>query len=398
MTASLAITRLDLQGVRNLADQRLTLDHKQAIALIGPNGAGKTNLLEAVSLLSPGRGVRRAKFSDIACSSNASTSEESPKGWNIAAKVTLGEDQLDIGVGWEPGTSRKQARIDGTPARSQVELGQWMNVLWLIPAMDRLFMEGPQGRRRFLDRLVFGFDPAHAGRIQSYEQAVRQRLRLLLSAAENSGNIHKADPRWLDALETEIATRGTSIAAARQQMAARLEQACQVEAHLEGESDNKGEFAPFPSAHISVCGQIEDWLLTCPSVEVETRFKDQLAANRAQDAAHGTTACGPHRSDMRVVYARKNIAAENCSTGEQKALLVGMTLAAARLQTAERGTPPLLLLDEVAAHLDPQRRAALYERLYALGGQIWMTGTEPALFEDLKDSQSIQVKAGKILV
>ena len=391
MTASLAITRLDLQGVRNLADQRLTLDPKQAIALIGPNGAGKTNLLEAVSLLSPGRGVRRAKFSDIACS----TSDENPPsknigGWNIAAKVTFGQDQLDIGVGWEPGTSRKQARIDGTPARSQIELGQWMNVLWLIPAMDRLFMEGPQGRRRFLDRLVFGFDPAHAGRIQSYEQAVRQRLRLLLSATENSGNINKADPRWLDALETEIATRGTSIAAARQQMAARLEQACQVE--------DKDHAAPFPSAHISVCGQIEDWLLSCPSVEVETRFKDQLTATRAQDAAHGTTACGPHRSDMRVVYARKNIAAENCSTGEQKALLVGMTLAAARLQTAERGTPPLLLLDEVAAHLDPQRRAALYERLYALGGQIWMTGTEPALFDDLKDGQSIQVKAGKILV
>ena len=391
MTASLAITRLDLQGVRNLEDQRLALDHKQAIALIGPNGAGKTNLLEAVSLLSPGRGVRRAKFSDIACS----TSDENPPsknigGWNIAAKVTFGQDQLDIGVGWEPGTSRKQARIDGTPARSQIELGQWMNVLWLIPAMDRLFMEGPQGRRRFLDRLVFGFDPAHAGRIQSYEQAVRQRLRLLLSATENSGNINKADPRWLDALETEIATRGTSIAAARQQMAARLEQACQVE--------DKDHAAPFPSAHISVCGQIEDWLLSCPSVEVETRFKDQLTATRAQDAAHGTTACGPHRSDMRVVYARKNIAAENCSTGEQKALLVGMTLAAARLQTAERGTPPLLLLDEVAAHLDPQRRAALYERLYALGGQIWMTGTEPALFDDLKDGQSIQVKAGKILV
>ena len=396
MTASLAITRLDLQGVRNLEDQRLVLDHKQAIALIGPNGAGKTNLLEAVSLLSPGRGVRRAKFSDIACSSSdkTPTGENSPskntKGWNIAAKVTFGEDQLDIGVGWEPGTSRKQARIDGTPARSQVELGQWMNVLWLIPAMDRLFMEGPQGRRRFLDRLVFGFDPAHAGRIQSYEQAVRQRLRLLLSAAESGGNINKADPRWLEALETEIATRGTSIAAARQQMAARLEQACQIE--------DKDHAAPFPSAGINVCGQIEDWLLTCPSVEVETRFKDQLAATRAQDAAHGTTACGPHRSDMRVVYARKNIAAENCSTGEQKALLVGMTLAAARLQTAERGTPPLLLLDEVAAHLDPQRRAALYERLYALGGQIWMTGTEPSLFGDLKDGQSIQVKAGKILV
>ena len=384
MTASLAITRLDLQGVRNLEDQRLVLDHKQAIALIGPNGAGKTNLLEAVSLLSPGRGVRRAKFSDIACS----TSGENPKGWNIAAKVTLGEDQLDIGVGWEPGTSRKQARIDGTPARSQVELGQWMNVLWLIPAMDRLFMEGPQGRRRFLDRLVFGFDPAHAGRIQSYEQAVRQRLRLLLSTAENGGHINAADPRWLEALETEIATRGTSIAAARQQMATRLEQACQIE--------DKDHAAPFPSAGITVCGQIEDWLLSCPAVEVEARFKDQLAATRPQDATHGTTACGPHRSDMRVVYARKNVAAEHCSTGEQKALLVGMTLAAARLQTAERGTPPLLLLDEVAAHLDPQRRAALYERLYALGGQIWMTGTEPTLFEDLKDSQSIHVKDGRI--
>jgi DNA replication and repair protein RecF len=356
------VIRLVLTDFRNYRSARLDLD-AGPVVLTGPNGAGKTNLLEAVSFLSPGRGLRRARLGEIDRQDRAEPAGNS--GWAVATTVATGRGRVRIGTGREPeGGERRVVRIDGEPARNQAALAECLGVLWLTPQMDRLFVEGPGARRRFLDRLVLGLDPAHASRVAAYEQAMRERARLLRDGP--------SDPVWLAALEEVMAQQGVAVAAGRRDTVERLDQVC---AAAEG---------PFPRARLNLAGAVEDWLGTMPALEAEEKFKAALAENRNADGAAGGAVLGPHRSDLAVSYADKGIAAENASTGEQKALLIAIVLAQAALQRASRGEPPLLLLDEVAAHLDAARRAALFEALAGLESQTWITGTDAALFAPLQ--------------
>jgi len=268
-------------------------------------------------------------------------------------------------------------RIDGEPVRGQTTLGERLGVVWLTPSMDKLFVEGPGGRRRFLDRLVLGLDPAHASRVAAYEQASRERSRLLRDGP--------ADSTWLAALEEVMAEQGVAVAAGRRDAVQRLDRAC---AEAEG---------PFPRARLTLVGTVEGWLEEMPALAVETRFVAALAANRQSDGQAGGAAIGPHRSDLAVSLAEKGIAAESASTGEQKALLIAILLAHAALQQAMRGEPPLLLLDEIAAHLDMGRRAALFETLARLQTQAWLTGTDAALFAPLRGhAQFVSVQDGTL--
>jgi len=334
------------------------------VVLTGPNGAGKTNLLEALSFLAPGRGLRGAKLTEI--DRRPGTGCEAPDlGWAVAAVVATRHGTLRVGTGRDSAASeRRVVRIDGEPARSQVALGEQLGVVWLTPLMDRLFLEGPSGRRRFLDRLVFGFDPAHASRVNAYEQALRERSRLLRHGP--------ADPAWLAALEEVMAEQGVAVAAGRRETVQRLDRAC-------AEADG-----PFPRARLMLLGTVEGWLDAMPALAAEAEFASALAVNRQNDAQIGGAIIGPHRSDLAVELVEKGIAAEFASTGEQKALLISIVLAHSALQRALRGEPPLLLLDEIAAHLDAGRRAALFEALLRLDGQAWLTGTDEALFAPLR--------------
>ena len=360
------VTRLVLTDFRNYRSARLDFDAGPVVlpvVLTGPNGAGKTNLLEAVSFLSPGRGLRRARLAEIDRRDEAG--EPGTSGWAVAATVTTSRGPIRVGTGREPeGGERRIVRIDGEPARSQASLAECLGVLWLTPQMDRLFVEGPGGRRRFLDRLVLGLDPAHATRVAAYEQAMRERARLLRDGP--------ADPAWLTALEEVLAEQGVAVAAGRRDAVERLDGVC------------AGAEGAFPRARLALIGTVEEWLGAIPALEAEEQFKAALAQNRAADAAAGGAILGPHRSDLAVTYADKGIAAESASTGEQKALLIAIVLAQAALQRATRGEPPLLLLDEVAAHLDERRRAALFEALSGLESQTWITGTDAALFAPLR--------------
>jgi DNA replication and repair protein RecF len=328
------------------------------MVLTGPNGAGTTNLLEALSLFSPGRGLRSARSADlerIGASADAA--------WGVAAQIDGPDGELLVGTGREPGFERRRVEIDGRPAKSQAALADCLSVVWLTPLMDRLFVEGAKVRRKFLDRLIFGLDPGHAGRVTRHDTALRQRARLL---AERPGQ-----SAWLDAVETELASTGVALAAARVDMVARLARALAAAT------------GPFPRPLVAADGPVEARLLQEPALAVEDWLKESLAANRATDAASGETRMGAHRSDLAVIYAEKGVPAALASTGEQKAILVAIVLAAARLAMAERGRTPILLLDEVAAHLDEGRRAALYQELNRLGAQAWMTGTDRSLFEAL---------------
>ena len=354
------VTRLVLTDFRNYRSARLELD-PDPVVLSGLNGAGKTNLLEAMSFLSPGRGLRNARLSDI---DRRDGGEASSSGWAVAATVATRRGPVAIGTGRIGAEGeRRTVRIDSEPAKSQAALGERLGVLWLTPQMDRLFIEGPTGRRRLLDRLVLGLDPAHAARVARYEQALRERSRLLRDGSD--------DAAWLGALEEIMAAEGVAVAAARRDAVERLDRVCGT---AEG---------AFPRARLTLIGTLESWLDTIPALAVEERFRAALAQSRASDALSGGTALGPHRSDLGVFHAEKGIAAEAASTGEQKALLIAILLAQARLQRAVRGEPPLLLLDEVAAHLDATRRASLFEVLAGLESQAWITGTDAALFAPL---------------
>jgi DNA replication and repair protein RecF len=358
------VTRLTLTDFRNYRAARLDLD-TGPVVLTGPNGAGKTNLLEAVSFLSPGRGLRNAKLSEIDRHGAASSPGSTRGGWAVAAIAETRRGPVRLGTGREPETGeRRLVRIDGEPAKSQAALVERLGLIWLTPQMDRLFIEGPGARRRLLDRLVFGLDPAHASRVAAYEQALRERARLLRDGP--------ADATWLDALEAIMAEQGTAVAAGRRDAVDRLDQACM---------DAEG---PFPHARLSLDGTLETWLDHMPALAVEDKFKAALAANRPVDAAAGGATLGPHRSDLTVTHREKSVPAEEASTGEQKALLISILLAHAKLQRAIRGEPPVLLFDEVAAHLDRARRAALFDIVASLESQAWLTGTDPELFFPLR--------------
>ncbi len=292
----------------------------------------------------------------------------------MAAHVFTPQGRVEIGTGWgdpaAPGErpEKRAVRVNGQPARRQAVLAEYVTVQWLTPRMDRLFVEGASARRRFLDRLVFGLDPAHAGRVSAYEHAMRERARLL----RRGGTGPRRDPAWVGALEDTMAANGVAVAAARRDTVARLGAVC-----VEGTG-------PFPGAGIRVSGAVEGWLDEGPALAAEDRLRESLAASREADAASGGAATGPHRSDLKVRHLARGRPAEQCSSGEQKALLIAVVLATARMQAAERGRVPLLLLDEVAAHLDRRHREGLFEEVSALGGQAWLTGTDAALFAPLQ--------------
>jgi DNA replication and repair protein RecF len=359
------VTRLALTDFRNYRLARLDLA-ADPVVLTGPNGAGKTNLLEAVSFLSPGRGLRNARIGDVERRADGS---ETPA-WAVAATVETRRGAVRIGTGRDPaGGERRTVRIDGATVRGHAALGEVVGVTWLTPQMDRLFIEGPSARRRFLDRLVFGLDPAHAARVGAYEHAMRERSRLLRDGAEPGKN---PDPAWLDALEETIAAHGVAVAAGRRDAVERLDEACLAAA------------GPFPRARLALVGTVETWLDELPALAAEERFKAALKDARGADAVAGGAMVGPHRSDLAVTHAESGIQAEAMSTGEQKALLISIVLAHAQLQRRTRGEPPLLLLDEVAAHLDALRREALFGALLGLEAQVWLTGTDSALFAPLR--------------
>jgi DNA replication and repair protein RecF len=366
------VTRLVLTDFRNYHEAKLTLG-TESVVLTGPNGAGKTNLLEALSFLAPGRGLRGAKSTEIDRRPDLGDS-----GWAVAAVVATRSGAVRVGTGRDPTASeRRVVRIDGEPVRGQAALGERLGVVWLTPSMDRLFLDGPSGRRRFLDRLVLGLDPAHASRVSAYEQALRERSHLLRDGP--------ADPAWLAALEEVMAEQGVAVAAGRRDIVQRLDRVC---------AEARG---PFPRARLTLVGGVESWLEDVPALAAEARFATALAANRQSDGQAGGAAIGPHRSDLAVSFAEKGIAAEFASTGEQKALLIAILLAHAALQQATRGEPPLLLLDEIAAHLDASRRAALFEALVRLDSQAWLTGTDAALFAPLRcDAQFLSVHDGTL--
>ena len=368
MGKALAVRRIRLTNYRNYVSAGVSTGARPVL-LTGVNGAGKTNLLEAVSLLAPGRGLRRARTAEI---------DRSGAGpWTVAATVDTVYGEIDVGTGRDPSGERRLVRLNGAPAKSQAALGDYINVVWLTPQMDRLFIDGAGARRRFLDRLIFGFDPAHAGRCVAYEKALRERGRLLKDG--------RGDDAWLSALEAQVAERGIAIAAARREMAARLHLAC---ATADG---------PFPGAGIAVEGKVEEWLAQLPALEVEERIRSTLSGDRQRDAESGGATVGPHRSDLAVRHLEKDMAAAQCSTGEQKALLIAIVLAHAQLQAAQHGAAPILLLDEVAAHLDSVKRQALFDTILGLGAQAWLTGTDAEVFEDLRGkADAFRVEAAEI--
>jgi DNA replication and repair protein RecF len=367
------LSRLKLTDFRNYA--RLSLELKPgAVVFTGENGAGKTNLLEAISILSPGRGLRRATIAEV-------TRDQAASGFAIHATIEGPFGECEIGTGTTGGQDEatRKVRINGTTARSGDELLDWLRVIWLTPAMDALFT-GPAGdRRRFLDRLVLAIDPAHGRRAADYEKAMRARNRLL---TENS-----RDTRWFEAIETQMAETGTAIAAARAELVRLL---AGMIGKMPGDS-------PFPRSVITLSGTIEEQVGQKPAVEIEEGFRAELAEGRYRDRAAGRTLDGPHRADLLVRHAPKDQAAELCSTGEQKALLIGIVLSHARLTAEVAGSTPVLLLDEIAAHLDAGRRAALFSILDDLNCQYFMTGTEAALFDSLIGrAQFLTVSAGRV--
>lgn len=360
------VTRLTLSNFRCYEFQRLDVNTRPVV-LTGGNGAGKTNILEALSLLTPGRGMRRAKAAELA-RRDEGQDDDSGRSWGVAATVETVGGPVDIGTGREEtgrrGTrERRSVRIEGETARGQNVLSDYVDAVWLLPQMDRLFLDGAIARRRFLDRLVFGFDPKHAGRMNAYEHGLRERAKLLKTG--------RHDDRWLSGLEDQMATKAVAVAAARKDIGQRLNILA-----VEG-------YGPFPGAKLDPTGLIEGWLDEFSALEVEDRFRAFLAEHRALDAQLGGARDGVHKSDLSVRHVPKDQPAELCSTGEQKALLTGMVLANTKALALDRGRVPLLLLDEVGAHLDQDRREALFEAICAMGAQAWMTGTDREMFAPL---------------
>ncbi|WP_349436616.1 DNA replication/repair protein RecF [Pararhizobium sp. A13] len=352
------ISRLKLSDFRNYAALSLDLDARHLV-LTGENGAGKTNLMEAVSFLSPGRGLRRAAYADV-------VRVGAETGFSVFAELDGMDGPAEIGTGTagaEEGQARR-LRINGTTARTVDELLDHLRVLWLTPAMDGLFTGGSGDRRRFLDRLVLSLDPEHGRRATDYERAMRSRNKLLSEG--------RADPVWLTGLERQMAELGISMALARQEMLGLL--AALVDKNHEG--------GVFPVADLALSGFLDgEWHR--PAFDLEEQYLEMMKNGRYRDASAGRTLDGPHRSDLLIRHRAKNMEAARCSTGEQKALLVGLVLAHARLVANMTGHAPVLLLDEIAAHLDEGRRAALFDLVDDLGGQAFMTGTDQSMFSAL---------------
>jgi DNA replication and repair protein RecF len=365
------ISRLRLSAFRNYASAALDLDHRHVV-LTGRNGAGKTNLLEAVSLLSPGRGLRRAPFDTLA-------QVGSEGQWAVAATVETPAGPVDIGTGAGPGPGSRRVRINGANSRNIEEMSAYVRLLWLTPAMDGLFSGPPADRRRFLDRLVTTLIPGHATTANAFETAMRQRNKLL----DEGG-----DAAWLTAIETQMAEYASAIHFARADCIGHLQR-------LAAESVDE---AAFPAAALALSPLFSDADDPNSSTALESRLTATWRDARALDRAAGRTTSGPHRCDLEVSHRQKHMPANLCSTGEQKALLIGLVLAHARLVKRMTGITPLLLLDEVAAHLDPGRREALFLALDALETQCWMSGTDPVLFDALGHrAQTITVVDGRVL-
>ncbi|MBN8979721.1 MAG: DNA replication/repair protein RecF [Rhizobiales bacterium] len=361
MTVS-RILRLSLNHFRNYRTASVET-RGDLVVLVGPNGAGKTNCLEAISFLSPGRGLRRATLDDVA-------DIQGDGSWAVSAEVEGEVGLATLGTGIEPpgaegASSARRNRIDREPVSSAAAFGEYLRMVWLTPAMDGLFLGAASERRRFFDRLVLAIDSEHSGRVSALDRSLRSRNRLLED--------RNFDSHWCDAIERETAELAVAVAAQRGQTLQRLSATL---AAREAKS-------AFPSAHIALDGWMENALLTETATAVEDRYRDILRANRAKDAAAGRTTSGPHTTDLQVIYAPKNMPAKDASTGEQKALLIGLVLAHANLVAEMTGITPLLLLDEVVAHLDPNRRSALFDELLQLGAQVWMTGADPAAFTDI---------------
>jgi DNA replication and repair protein RecF len=359
--AKLAVTRLTVANFRSYAAAELNTAGT-AVVLAGPNGAGKTNLLDAISLLAPGRGLRGAKLAEH---TRKGPSAPSDALWAVAATVKRGETDYEIGTGLSEQSPSRHVRLNGVEAKGSAELGEIVQMVWLTPAMDRLFIESASGRRRFLDRLVLGFDASHARAATRYETAMRERARLLKYGPR--------DPAWLDGLENEMAEAGLLVARARQAAVERLNGALAT------------RVGAFPAAALTLSEEV---------YADQNALRDALAKSRIRDAESGRTLAGPHLTDLLARHVQKRADARDCSTGEQKALLIAIMLAFAReLTIARDGLAPLLLLDEVAAHLDATRRAALFEEIADLKAQAWMTGTDLSLFENAR-AQIFEVQGG----
>jgi DNA replication and repair protein RecF len=372
-----AILALGLTLFRSHARLRLVTDGRP-VALFGPNGAGKTNILEALSLLSPGRGLRRAAADEMARAPD-------PIGWKITARLSGPDGLHDLETSVDLTRGAARAVLIDAKAAAQIRLGALAPLLWLTPAMDRLWTEGAAERRRFIDRIALAFEPGHGEAALAYEKAMRDRNRLLKDDVR--------DAAWFAALEDRMATAGAAVALTRARTVARLA----------GAQD--GAATAFPAATLTLEGAPEDRFAAAlaagqdPEADragAEDALRRALRDGRARDAAAGRSLNGPHRSDLRAVYAAKGVDARLCSTGEQKALLVSLILAAGRAMTAQAGAPPIILLDEIAAHLDADRRAALYHEVCGLGAQAWMTGTGAELFEALGPrAHQIELREGE---
>lgn len=365
------VKSLVLSHFRNYRSTRIGVDARPVV-LIGDNGAGKTNILEAISLLTPGRGLRRARLADM-------DNSEDDASWGVAAEVAGPAGEASIGTGRDPqsgeDSDKRIVKIDGKIARGQTGLAKRFMALWLTPQMDNIFLEGGTARRKFLDRLVYSFDTEHASRINAYELTMRERNRLLSEGLR--------DTVWLGALEQKMAEQGVAIAVARAHAAEGLGQAMQMAGHS------------FPKAQLSVSGVIEDTLAQGSALAAEENFRDALAAGRQADTGAGRCLTGIHRAKVEVLHVGKNMPAERCSTGEQKALLVSIILAQARAGAAWHGCVPALLLDEVATHLDAGRRGELYAEITDLGAQAWITGTDREIFEQIQ-GQLLRVDQGNV--
>ena len=370
------LTRLKLTGFRNYERLDLDLDERHVV-LTGENGSGKTNLLEAVSFLSPGRGLRRAPYDRIARHGGDGS-------WSVFVGMEGANGPVEIGTGIASGPagpeSQRRVRINGTAARAIDELLDHSRITWLTPALDGLFT-GPAGeRRKFLDRMVLAIDPGHGRRVADFEKAMRGRNRLL--------GEERPQESWLDAVEAQMAELGVAIAIARAEFANLLSAAI-VRGHDQG--------GPFPDAILSLEGSLEAVHDDMPASDLEAEYAARLRGQRMADRAAGRTLEGPHRSDLKVMHGPKNMPAELCSTGEQKALLVGLVLAHARMTAEMNGYAPILLMDEIAAHLDKSRRGALFELINALNCQAFLTGTDRSLFDGLGESgHFLHVAAGSL--